>query len=73
MTHRFQDPPFSQYWSTLRFASSSWVSEMLTANLTQSAVSNAMTLRLEQNNKRDKWIHMKYFLVNFTRHKIELP
>ena len=57
MAHRFQDTPFSEYWSTLRIPSSGWVSEMLTEKLAQSVVRDAMTIRFEQSNKRDRWIH----------------
>ena len=56
MTHRFQHPPFSEYWSSLRFPSSGWVSEMLTENLVQNAASKAMTLCRQKENKRDRWI-----------------
>lgn len=56
MAHRFQQPPFSEYWSTLRFPSSGWVSEMLTEKLAQSAARDAGTMGLQKERNGNRWI-----------------
>ncbi len=52
MDHRFQYPLFSEYWSTLRFPSSGWVTEMLTEKLALNAAYDAITERHKMENKR---------------------